>query len=849
KLITHLNSIAFSFPSFDPHLEEMVHTTGDERAVHLTREAIELVDAGHHEAASRNLREALALAPDNPTVKAAFLKIQQDGENDHHLLDLCRRYTAQKDESAGKDAALYLRTDGLIPPESVAVECAKLLLSSPASSLSALQDDVISGLVRQNPSVRQLFSSRLQVSVTTFFDDIYDRGDASAVCLDTVVLDPSVWPSEDARLHCERELFQLFIAKLMESGHDMDGRSLKGIARLLAVDATKLQDLVDDESLDVIVGSLDYRLPLEWRSQATLATVKYLESSQASRTDELIVAFSATAAIFPVAPEVAAAVFLSDGFLNSLKALTGRDAKSRKVETSVLEVLNAACVNTAAREAVFKSFSDWLSHILTNGCDESSDLAAVILAKVRASRDRPSGSNGTAAEGGDDSHVAELVDRFKELMSKPKSENISHAIEGLAYASVKAEVKEQLATDAGFLRDLVKVLQANTHDSSILYGGLMVLVNVTQFLPTLSEEQKKISQLKSYAEASPNATQTGPPILETETHVMARCRAVVEAGVMPLFVACGKTNMRSIHGLIAKILLSLSRNSQTRGTLAQQGAVKLLLGLGTARQGSSGSISQETVQHTSHALARILISVDPAHVFPASGFPHITSAIRPLAALLTSPESSVVSAEQPVDMLPVFESLLALTNLASHPDAAAPDGIVRQAWPVVEDLLLSKSPLIQRAACELVCNLMTCESGVVKFADGTKRAAQRLHLLLALTDTDDLATRRAAGGALAMLTEFDAVIAAILDRPRGVQLLLGLCRDDDDGLVHRGATCVRNLSCVASDNLRRRAHEAVKKEGGIEILGNLLQSKATNRVVLQLGVEALKPLVEENSRD
>jgi hypothetical protein len=33
------------------------------------------------------------------------------------LLDLCRRYTTQNDENAGKEAAIYLRTDGLKAPE------------------------------------------------------------------------------------------------------------------------------------------------------------------------------------------------------------------------------------------------------------------------------------------------------------------------------------------------------------------------------------------------------------------------------------------------------------------------------------------------------------------------------------------------------------------------------------------------------------------------------------------------------------------------------------------------------------------------------------------------------------
>ncbi|KAF4295343.1 hypothetical protein KXW75_004602 [Aspergillus fumigatus] len=836
----------------------MVHSTGEERAVHLTREAVELADAGHREAASRNLREALSLAPENPTVQAAIIKIQQEENNGHYLLDLCRRYTSGKDENAGKDAAIYLRTDGLNPSEEVALECVKLILAREPSSLSSLQDDIISGLVRQNASVRQYFSDRLQVSVTTFFDEIYDRGDGAAVCLDTVVLDHAVWPSEDTRLHCESELFQLFIAKLMESGHDLDGRSLKGIARLLAVDAVKLQHLVDDEGLDVILASLDIRLPLEVRSQATLATVKYLETSKETgqerfsrllstkvtnaRNDDHIVAFSALAAVFPVVPDIAASLFLSESFISSLTPFTSRNMKSRNVETAILELLNAACINQACRDAIRKHLSEWLSHILTNGNDQSSELAAVILAKVRASEKEnlatPNGKNHK-----EDRQTAELVQRFKEQISKHKDDNVSNAIEGLAYSSVKPVVKEQLAKDSAFLKELIKVLKASIADASVLYGGLMIILNLTQFLPSMTEEQKKMSQLKAYADASGATAQAGPHPLDDDEHVIARCNAVVQAGVMPLFIECNKSSLPSAQGLVSKILLSLSRDRKSRGILAQQGAVKLLLSLSSARQGTSGSISDEAMQSASHALARILISVNPSLVFPSSGVPQITSAVRPLTNLLATPEVGNLTAEQPRDLLPVFESLLALTNLASYPDPSAAEAIVRHAWTVVEDLLLSSSPMIQRASCELVCNLMTCESGVAKFADGSKRAAQRLHILLALTDTDDMETRRAAGGALAMLTELDAAIAGILDRPRGVELLLGLCKEDDEGLVHRGVACIRNLTCLATGDISTRAKQMVEKCGGVDILTSVLK-KTSNPAILQTGVEALKPLVK-----
>ncbi|EED23300.1 actin cytoskeleton organization protein (Cro1), putative [Talaromyces stipitatus ATCC 10500] len=835
----------------------MVDSKIEDRAVKLSREAVELIDAGHKEAASRNLREALSLAPENHEVKAAFLKIRGEEESGHPLLVLCRQYVTGKNEDAGKDAARYLHADGANPPGDISLECLNLILAKDAGSLSATQDEIISGLVRQTVSVRRLFSSRLQVSVTTFFDEIYDRGDNAVVCLDTVVLDPTLWPSEDIRLHCESELFQLFIAKLMESGHDQDARSLKGITRLLAVDAEKLQHLIDDEGFDVILSSLDYRLPLEVRGQATVATAKYLEASKEvgqkrfsdlitakvakARNDDLIVAFSAAAAVFPVVPALTSSLFLTEGFLPSIVPLLHREAKSPKVELALLELFNAACMDRLCREAISKNCGEWLSHILSNGSDASSELAAVVLAKVRTSEKGSPESNDKTQ--GDNNHsIQDLVNRFKGQMSDHKVTNVHNPIEGLAFASVKPDVKEQLAYDPVFLKGLFDVLHANLEDTTLLYGGLMIIANITRYLPSLSEEQKKISELKAYAEAS--KTSSTPNELEDDLHVTKRCTALIDANIMPLLADCGKSNLKSIHDLTSKILVSLSKNSKTRGKLAQQGAVKLLLYILGPKTGSPVPTFNETTHNASLALARILISVNPSHVFPYSGFPQVTSAIRPLVALLKPPEASF-SVDQPRNLLPVFESLLALTNLASSPDSTASETIVRQAWDTVEDLLLSNNTFIQRAACELICNLMTCEPGIVKFADGSKRAGQRLHVLLALTDVDDVATRRAAGGALAMLTEYDAAISAVLERPRGVNLLLGLCQENNDDLVHRGIVSVRNLTCIPSGDIGKRALDAVKQGNGVDILKSCLQ-RSSNPAILQAGVEALKPLVEQS---
>ena len=176
-----------------------------------------------------------------------------------------------------------------------------------------------------------------------------------------MVLDVNAWPNESARENAERDVFQLFLAKLLEVGHDHDGKALKGIARLLATDSQKLHEVLDKDTFEAILCSLDNQLSVDVRSQATLATAKYLEASSSEgqklllefiqtrvarqRNEDLITAFSVAAAVFPMVPSIASTFFLFEGFVPSLAPLLQKKIKSEKVEHAALEMLSAAwCV-------------------------------------------------------------------------------------------------------------------------------------------------------------------------------------------------------------------------------------------------------------------------------------------------------------------------------------------------------------------------------------------------------------------------------------------------------------------------------------------------------------------------
>lgn len=235
------------------------------------------------------------------------------------------------------------------------------------------------------------------------------------------------------------------------------------------------------------------------------------------------------------------------------------------------------------------------------------------------------------------------------------------------------------------------------------------------------------------------------------------------------------------------------------------------------------------------------ISVNPVHVFGPTV--SALSAVRAICTLLQLDTEAEYR-----DMLPVYEALLALTNLASTNDDTLGNFIVQTSWSQIEDLLLATHMLVRQASVELVCNLMVCPQGIEKYADGSPRARTRLHILIASADGEDLRTRQAAGGALAMVTEFDKAAKVLLESTRGVETLLALCAEDqgemDDELSYRGVASLLNLVSISDENISKRAIEAINRLNGLGILKDLL-TKSRNPQVIGAGAELFKKLLGE----
>ncbi|KAJ4353231.1 SWI5-dependent HO expression protein 4 [Didymosphaeria variabile] len=812
----------------------MPSTSEAERAVGLAQQATDKIKSGKLSDAARLLREATTIAPEHPLIKQTWVALKEEEEKSE-LLGVCKDWVKSRDEADGDEALKLIRATVLGEKEA---EQAMSILYDFKGEDDLL--DQVTGELLMHVGAQRWLAGFVKEHPTQAYYELFERGDDSIDGLIKALLNRAVWESDEAFVQGHRDCFMLSLAMMMEEALEHPERAMKGVAQLLAHHAQDLHGIIDADSFDVILTSLDIRLPSSLRSQATLATIKLFELApstaqdliskfvisrvQKSIADGLVVAFSAAAAIFPITAQAAAQLFLSEGFVSTLVPLV-EGKNSTKLEQAALELISAACIDKNCREAINRHCRTWLEdHIASCPDKKRANLAALVLVKLG---DEQATSEGPQIVTPGKVDQDDLIASFKSMVISSDSSGKQDSIEGLAYASLQPKVREDLSKSPKFLKHLIGSMKEAATSPNILFGGLTIFVNLTTFPPIQSEEEKRMAQLKAYANVQ---KPTVPDPLLDEAHTTVRCKRVLDAGIVPLLVGIAKKASPAALTHTTSILLSLSMVVKSRPALAQQGAVKLLVQIYDTLTSSSNAdkYPPTAAPQAAQALSRILISTNPTHIFTAAFSSH--SVLRPLTSLLSQSESSTWQ-------LHAFESLLALTNLASM-DQSTQDAIIRTAFDtVVDDLLLSQNVLLRRASTELLCNLMASPLCAEKFADGSPRAGKRLHLLCALTDVEDGPTRSAAGGALAMLLSIDLAVMELLKLEKGVDFLLGLCRDEDENVRHRGVACVREVVAIGPKGI-----DAVKAKGGEGALKALLK-ESRSQVVLGLGVETLKILL------
>ncbi|KAJ2083946.1 SWI5-dependent HO expression protein 4 [Coemansia sp. RSA 988] len=434
------------------------------------------------------------------------------------------------------------------------------------------------------------------------------------------------------------------------------------------------------------------------------------------------------------------------------------------------------------------------------------------------------------------------------------------SIEALGYLCLRPSLKEHVVQNGAALAAIFACGHASG-SAPFCFAAAMLVRNLTQPRAVLSDEQRRLQQLQRMGNRAQSAAATHTTAkqekdderereLDSPSLVARRAERVCAAGAIPMLVSAVSPTARPSDGLkdaVAEIFAALATVTPLRGLLVQQGAVQCLLRLLTPDAPKAAAavaeprpaprpLSHPRDRNIAWALAKIGISVPP-HL----AFRHPREIVRLLLALAA--EESDAQA-----LLMRFEALLALTNLASATPGSPDDvraylAIDLAGFGLLESALLSSHPLVRRAATELVCNLVydptvferfaagadkcvppddapsetLLPSGIVELPDDSDTQqlppsdgddayrAQRLHLLVALSDVDDVATRSAAAGALAILSsDLRCARYLFLAHPRASAVFGDLATDDcggnssaQAGLRHRVAViCANAATCT-----------------------------------------------------
>ncbi|CAG5103867.1 Similar to unc45b: Protein unc-45 homolog B (Danio rerio) [Cotesia congregata] len=364
-----------------------------------------------------------------------------------------------------------------------------------------------------------------------------------------------------------------------------------------------------------------------------------------------------------------------------------------------------------------------------------------------------------------DGATKKLAEACRRFLINPKKDKDMRkwAVEGLSYLTFDAEVKEKLIEDKGALHAMIEL--AKSGDKSVVYGCVTTLVN----LCNAYDKQEIIPEMMELAKF---AKQHIPEEheLDDPDFVTKRLVALAKEGITTALVALAKTDSDNSKELIARVFNAICSQQEVRGMVVQQGGAKALLPL--ALNGTKKGKKQ-----AAQALARIGITINPEVAFPGQ---RIMEVIRPLLNLLS----------QDCSALENFEALMALCNIAGVNDAIRKHMLKEGAYPKVEFYMFEDHLMLQRAAVQVVNNLVMCEDAI-KLFEGDN---DRVKYLVILSSDEDQETSLAASGALAMLTgASNKVCEKIFDSQNWLESIHFLLANPNSDVQHRGVVIVANM--------------------------------------------------------
>ncbi|KAJ3356061.1 hypothetical protein HDU83_001975 [Entophlyctis luteolus] len=515
----------------------------------------------------------------------------------------------------------------------------------------------------------------------------------------------------------------------------------------------------------------------EVKKNIKIHVMAFLEStSSKDKTTGLMI----LSAIFMANADYAAGILLTDGVIPEIMDVV--EFETEPVQFATISMLNAACMDQSCRKLIASQDCSPILMKLWKNSSSSNRLrsaAASTLVKVMFA------DKEIEKRMFEDSELANGFIREIKALDSTNADAIATSLESLTYLSAKGYVKELIVKDSGLLQKLFSIMKMK-ESKALQYGTVSIFVNLTTPRKRLTDEEEQIMKLR---EVSGEVVPKLDP-LDNDAQVDKRTGALVAAGIVAPLCAASAGASVSLSAAIGQLFLNICSDKRHRGRVVQDGGVRALT---LVVQKLAEPIPTVPYLVATQALAKIAITTDPSIAFkPIS---RALDLVRPLIHLLDSEATT----------LQQFEGLMALTNLASFDDDVRAKIVSGKGVKAMEFLQFSENVMVRRAATEALCNMMLEPSvfeSYIGASDGGKSGADegKLKMMIMLCDVEDYETRRAASGALAILSASPAACRSIVRNARGLDTILGLLFGEEEGanpeLIHRGVEICKNIAAV-----------------------------------------------------
>ncbi len=377
-----------------------------------------------------------------------------------------------------------------------------------------------------------------------------------------------------------------------------------------------------------------------------------------------------------------------------------------------LSLLSLLCSDEELRKEIAVKFISVLTHGIKSNDIDIQELSTLVIIKTWSF---------TQVELEKSISIDELYNTITKKFTKT-------TIEGLAYLSIKPDVRRRIRNDDEVVFDLTKLLDKSQNDSQEdLYGVLVVLANLTTI-----EEKSEVSELKKHAQKGLESNIEEDPLEIVEFQADLLERNILAS------ISGHEVSPNSIIQIV-RLIFNLSTSKDNRPQIIAQGGLKILL-----KFLNLSTFPEETKIIAYRAVSNLLLTTDPKTIF------ELRQAQYALFLFLKTEE---------LPLKDQLQALISLTNASSIDNGGLPE----EQWDLIDHFLNHENTLIRRSAIELVCNLVQHKDGVAAVYNFAKQSSKkRYDLLVQYTLLKDVKSQCSAVAALSFGVTFPFIAEEVV---------------------------------------------------------------------------------------